>query len=268
MALLDKLERRFGFLAVPGLLRWVAAFTAVVFVFYKFRPDYLTLINLDPNAVRHGQIWRLITYIFIPQMGSLIPAPDWFNTAFYILFLFWAGDQLEQAWGTFGLTLFFVLGMIGTTIAAFFFGAQFSNIMLTSSIFFAFAHFCPDMVIYVGYILPAKIKWVAWVYAAFLVWQFLFGSIQFRSALIAAFANYFLFFGRDLFHEARHRQETATRKQRFERDVRDTGTEPLHKCAVCGATELSDPNLEFRVARNGEEYCVPHLPSAQTATTS
>jgi hypothetical protein len=44
--------------------------------------------------------------------------------------------------------------------------------------------------------------------------------------------------------------------------------ESLHKCAVCGATELTDPNLEFRVARDGEEYCMKHLPSAQTATRS
>ena len=40
--------------------------------------------------------------------------------------------------------------------------------------------------------------------------------------------------------------------------------EPLHKCAVCGATELTDPNLDFRVARDGEEYCMAHLPKAET----
>jgi hypothetical protein len=83
-----------------------------------------------------------------------------------------------------------------------------------------------------------------------------------RSAMLVAFANYFLFFGRDIFNEARHRREVSHRQRRFESDSAHSAAEPLHSCAVCGATELTDPNLEFRVARNGEEYCVPHLPTA------
>src|SRR4051812_40939577 len=72
---MDKVERRLGFIAIPGLLRYVAAFTALVFILYKIDPRYLTLIDLDIDSVRHGQVWRLITYIFIPQLGSLIPTP-------------------------------------------------------------------------------------------------------------------------------------------------------------------------------------------------
>ena len=62
--------------------------------------------------------------------------------------------------------------MIGTTIAAFFFGRNFSNTMLNASLFFAFASFYPDEVIYIFFILPVKVKWLAWISAAFL----LFGS--------------------------------------------------------------------------------------------
>jgi hypothetical protein len=259
MGWLDKLQRRIGFLAIPALLRYVAALTALVFILYKIDARYLTLIDLDIDAVRHGQIWRLVTYIFIPQLGSLIPAPDWFNAAFAVLFLIWVGDRLEEAWGALRLSLFFYIGMIGTTIAAVFFGARFSNAMLYSSIFFAFARFYPNAVIFFAYILPLKVKWIAWIYAAILLWQFIFATMQFRSALVAAFANYLIFFGRDLFFEARRRQDVSERRRRFEASSRSEA-EPLHKCAVCGATELSDPNLDFRVARNGEEYCVPHLP--------
>jgi hypothetical protein len=267
MSWTDKLERRLGFLAIPWLLRYVAAFTALVFILYKIDPHYLTLIDLDIDAVRHGQVWRLITYIFIPQLGSLIPAPEWINAAFAVLFLIWVGDRLEEAWGAFRLTLFFLIGMIGTTIAAFFFGARFSNAMLYSSVFFAFARFYPNVVIFFAYILPLKVKWIAWIYAAILLFQFTLGTMALRSAMLVAFANYLLFFGRDIVMEARQRRQLSDRKQRFESENRQTASEPLHSCAVCGATELTDPNLEFRVARNGEEYCIPHLPAPSPDST-
>jgi hypothetical protein len=261
MSAMDKLERRLGFLAVPGLLRYVAALTALVFILYKIDPRYLNLIDLDINAVRHGEFWRLLTYVFIPQLGSFMPVPDWINAAFTVLFLIWVGDRLEQSWGAFRLTMFFLIGMIGTTIAAVLFGARFSNSMLYSSIFFAFARFFPDVVIFFAYILPLKVKWIAWIYAALLLFQFALGSMAFRSAMLVAFANYLLFFGRDIVMEARQRRDVSERQQRFEAANRQP-SEPLHTCAVCGATELTDPNLDFRVSRDGEEYCVPHLPTA------
>ena len=145
--------------------------------------------------------------------------------------------------------------MIGTTIAAFFFGAHFSNGMLVTSLFFAFARFYPDEVIYILFVLPAKIKWIAWVTAAFLLVKFVLGPMSYRMALIAAFANYLIFFGPEILHQVRHRGEVSKRRRRFESQSRSE-TEPLHKCAICGATELSDPNLDFRVARDGEEYCI------------
>ena len=82
-------------------------------------------------------------------------------------------------------------------------------------------------------------------------------------ALVAAFANYLIFFGPEFFVQARQRREASTRRKRFESPGRDEA-EPLHRCAVCHATELTDPNLEFRVARDGEEYCMAHLPKAET----
>src|ERR1041384_1421124 len=85
MTFLDKLERRLGFIAIPGLLRYIAAFSALVFILYKMDPHYLRLIDLDPNAVLRGQVWRLVTYIFVPQLGNLLPLPDWVNAAFYVL---------------------------------------------------------------------------------------------------------------------------------------------------------------------------------------
>jgi len=153
--------------------------------------------------------------------------------------------------------------MFGTTVAPFFFGPRFSNSILSSSLFFAFVRFYPDQVIYLFFVLPAKIKWIAWVSAAFLLFGFLVGTNSYRMALVAALANYLIFFGPEIIHDARHRGEVSARRKRYERSSRSEA-EPLHKCAVCGATELSDPNLDFRVARDGEEYCMAHLPKAAT----
>ena len=257
MAWLDKLERRVGFLAIPGLMRIVVGFTALVFALVWLNPGFGSVLDLDPERIRHGEIWRLITYIFLPRTASFL----WI--ILFLWFLWFIGDGLEQAWGAFRLTLYFLVGMIGTTAAAFFFGARFSNSMLFASLFYAFARFYPDQVIYILFILPVKIKWLAWVSAAFLLFGFFVNSNSYRMALVAALSNYLIFFGPEIIYEARHRGEVSARRKRFARQSRSEA-EPLHKCAICGATELSDPNLDFRVARDGEEYCIAHLPRAES----
>jgi len=137
MTLLDKLERRFGFLGIPGLIRIVIGFTALVYVLVYLNRGFESFLTLDPALILRGQVWRLVTYIFIPQPFS----PLWVLLALW--FLWFIGEGLERAWGPFRLTLYFVVGMIGTTISAFFFGSNFSNGMLITSLFFAFARFIP-----------------------------------------------------------------------------------------------------------------------------
>src|SRR5437660_3954067 len=222
MTLLDKLERRFGSLAIPGLIRIVIGFTALVWALMWLNPNFRFALDLDPARIRHGEVWRLITYIFLPQTLSL-----WIILALW--FLWFIGEGLERAWGPFRLTLYFLVGMIGTTVGAFFFGARFSNGMLIASLFFAFARFYPDEVIYVLFILPVKIKWLAWVSAALLLFGFFVNSNSYRMALVAAFANYLIIFGLENIYEARHRGEVSARCKRFAQQSRSEA-EPLHKC--------------------------------------
>src|SRR5689334_13228711 len=249
MSMLDKLERRFGFLAIPGLPRILVVFGGLVFILALVNPGYTSILQLDPDKIRHGEVWRLVTYIFIPQSMS----PLW--VIFALWFLWWVGEGVERGMGAFRLTLYFVIGMIGTTIAAFFFGSNFSNGMLIASLFFAFARFYPEEMIYVLFILPVRIKWLAWISGAFLVLGFFMGSNAYRISLVAAFANYLIFFGPEIIYDARHRRDVSTRRRRFEDQSRPE-TESLHKCAICQRTELTAPDLEFRVARDGEEYCL------------
>jgi membrane associated rhomboid family serine protease len=265
MSFLDKLERRIGFIAIPALIRIVVMFTALVCILAYIDQHFIAVLELKPQLIKQGQIWRLFTYIFIPtsplQGGSLL-SPLWAVVALW--FLWFIGDGLERAWGPFRVTLYFFTGMLGVTLAAFLLHAQFSSGMLAVSLFLAFAWFYPDEIIYVMFILPVKIKWMAWLTGAVLFLWFVTGSNANRFAMILALSNYFLFFGPHVLQSLRQRKEVALRRERFEIQAR-SDDEPLHRCARCGATELTDSSLEFRVSRDGEEYCLAHLPRPANA---
>src|SRR5947199_3790904 len=214
MSWLDRLERRFGFLGIPGLARILVGFAALVFGLAWLLPGFTSMLTLDPVRIGHGEVWRLVTYIFIPQTLS----PWW--VIFALWFLWWVGEGLERAWGSFRLTLYVLLGMIGTTAAAFFFGSNSSNSMLLMSLFLAFAHFYPEEIIYILFILPVRIKWLAWIAGAFLLLGFFVNSNSYRASLVSALANYLIFFGPEFFSKAQHRREVSTRRKRFEDHVR------------------------------------------------
>ena len=254
---LNRAEIRFGFLAIPGLPRILVALNALVFVLYKLDPGYLDWLYLDRDAVLHGQVWRLVTFLFIPSWGGLLP--DWLGVILYLLYLNFIGSAVERAMGPFRLTLYYLLGAIGLCISGLFFGGNFGNSLLNASLLFAFVRFYPDAVFLIMFILPVKAIWLAWISAAGLIVQFVTSGVDFRISLLAGLLNYLLFFGAEIFSSAVARQQVASRKERFDRDIRESTSVYLHECAVCHRTE-STPELEFRVARDGQEYCLEHLP--------
>lgn len=260
MRWIDSLEARFGRFAIPGLVRIIVAFNALVFVLYLLDKHFLELIHLDKNLILQGQVWRLVSYIFIPSLGRWWVMPDYLWLVFWLLFILMLGDGLEQAWGAFKLNVFYLVGMLGTTVAAFIFGASYNNAMLNLSLLFAFATLYPEHPILIFFVIPVQIKWIAWLSFAGLAFAFLAGSLATRMAIAASLANYVLFFWPMIFGLVRHRRQVTKRRQEFQ--LKSTpDTESLHRCATCGRTEDSDPDLEFRVSRDGEEYCSEHLPS-------
>jgi hypothetical protein len=247
------LERHFGRFAIPGLVRIIVALNALVFVCAKLNPAVIYYLNLNPAAVRHGEIWRLLTYILIPGTDS------YFWILFALAFLWMIGDGLEVAWGAFRLNLFYLVGMIGTTVAAFFFGAGDSNTMLNLSLYFAFSWFYPNMEVYFMAILPVRIKWLAMGMAGWLVFQFALGSLAFKMAVLASLANFLIFFGSEMIGLFRQRGTAAVRRKAYPQASLPE-EEPLHRCIVCQRTDRSHPELEFRVSRDGNDYCMEHLP--------
>jgi len=264
MSWINWLEARIGFLGVPRLMQLVAVLNGLVYLLNFFKPRFVLALLLIPERILHGEVWRLVSYIFVPQvlLSGGNPASSPFSVVFlfvYLWFLVWMGDALEHAWGAFRVTLFYFLGMVGVTVAAFFFGGGgVSAFLLNSSLFFAFATLYPDVQIYVFFILPLKLKWLAYISLALLLIPLFGGPLSTKLAILVSFLNYFVFFGPAAYAKLRDRTATDIRKRKFENKT--SAEESLHRCAICKRTERDNAELEFRVSRNGEEYCLDHLP--------
>lgn len=261
MSWLNFLERRFGTWAIPGLIRVIVAFNAFVFLMSKIQPEFINLLTLRPERVMAGEVWRLVSYIFIPQVdpsGMLSPL----TTFLYLYFLWIMGEGLEQAWGNFRLNVFYLFGMIGTTVAVLLLGARdATGVWLNLSLFFAFSTLFPNFEILLFFLIPVRIKWLALLSFAGTLLEFLGGSLSTKAAIVIALANYIVFFGPAWVRQWREEGRTIKRRQQFQIAQKEEEEETLHRCKVCGSTEISSPEKEFRVAADGEEYCTTHLPS-------
>ena len=112
--------------------------------------------------------------------------------------------------------------------------------------------------------MPVRVKWVALTSLAWVSLILVTGGAADRLAILAALVNYLLFFGPEWLTYWREQGRTVTRRQEFQVAQGRPPEETLHHCKVCGRTEVSSPELEFRVASDGEEYCAAHLPSRRT----
>ncbi len=244
------LERHAPWLGTPGVLRAVVMLNALMFALLALDPDYVEMLWLEPEKIRQGEVWRLVTYIFIPQTQSM------FWMFFVLLFMWFLANALEEAWGALKLNVFYLTGMVGCTVAAFFFGGAPANTFLNLSLFFAFATLAPDYEIFLFFILRVKVKYLAWVFAGFLVLQTVAAPLAAKAAMVASLANYLLFFGPGFIKGRIEAENSRARRKKFAPAAADT----LHRCVQCDRTEASNPELEFRVSGDGQEYCLEHLP--------
>ncbi|MFV0337328.1 MAG: rhomboid family intramembrane serine protease [Chthoniobacterales bacterium] len=263
MKFIDSMEQRFGKFAIPDLIRYVVILNALVFVLQFSSPGYISQLYLYRPLVLEGQIWRLITWAFIPASSNT------FFVLIALLFLWFLGEGLESMMGSFRVNLFYFTGIIACTASAMIFGNDGdigsglgAGMFLNLSILFAFATLQPNMSVMLFFIIPVKIKWIAFFSLALLLISFIGFSLIDKAITIASLANYLLFFGPTFLKNRLEGAKDAARRADFESKLR-SDNEALYTCKTCGRSDISHPNLEFRVASDGEEYCMEHLPSRQ-----
>ncbi len=265
MRWIHHLERRFGSLAIPGLIRIVVVFNVLVYLLLQTRPEMIDMLTLRPDRVMAGEVWRLVTYVFIPQVAT----SGTFSVLwmfFYLSLLWLFGDGLEQAWGSFKLNVYYFLGMAGTTASALLLGSSdATGVFLNLSLFFAFATLFPNYPFQLFFVLSVPVKWLALIALFLVLMQLLGGSMLERLIIVVSLANYLLFFGREWVRLWREQGRVAARQQKFQMAAKVEEDMALHHCKICGRTELTAPDFEFRVASDGEEYCHLHLPSRRAA---
>lgn len=137
----------------------------------------------------------------------------------------------------------------------------FSTYYINMSIFLAFAATFPEMQVLLMFIIPIKVKVLGILYAVLLVFSCVQGGVVTWVVIGASLMNFLLFFftSRNLI---RMSPRQIKRRREYRKQVRQPSKITKHKCAICGRTELDDPNLEFRFCSKCDgnyEYCMDHL---------
>ena len=156
-----------------------------------------SLFYFDRAAIFAGQVWRVITFLFLyPDASNLI------FIALGLYFYWWTGNSVEGYWGTARFNLYYLFGVIGSIIAGFIVGGM-TNMYLNLTIFLAFTVMFPDVEVLLFFIIPIKVKWLGIFEGVMLIILFIFSGIVSRAAIIVAMLNFLLFFGRDLINKIR-----------------------------------------------------------------
>lgn len=230
-SVLTRLERRLGRFAIPNLTAYVVGGMAIAFVLGMLRPAILDAMELDFAAVRAGQVWRLVSYIFVPHGSRLF-------ILFQLSFTWFVGRSLEAEWGPFKLNVYYLLGMLGTTLAAALTGGSPGNLYLNTSLFFAFATLFPDYQITLYLLIPVRVKWLALLSLGLLGYELVTGSWGARAGVIAAMANYLFFFGPTLLALARARRTEGVQAARRASMRPEAPAQKVERlCTTCGARE-------------------------------
>ena len=250
MPILDSLERRYGHLAIAGLIRYIAIMQLACFLILLVNPEYSQKLYLYWSFVLEGQVWRLISFLFIPTGDGIIWA------VFTPLFMFFISDLLEQYMGAFRVNLFVLLFMavqIALAASDMLIFSPGSSVLLLMNLFLAICLVAPTYVINLYGIIPVQLRWLGLLDLGILGLMMLSApdkALGIFLSMLPVMAFAWPMFKRATAQKLRGKNPLAAAAK---------GT-AFNECSVCQRTEISNPELEFRVAEDGSEYCNEHLP--------
>lgn len=284
---MNKLERKFGRYAIPNISRYFVFANVIGLLGSILFPDLMGYLQFSPYAILHGQVWRLVSWVFIPA-GS-----DFFGLLFLFFALMW-GNSLEYFIGTFRMNVFFWQGMLLCDIGGMLVYAvlraltgivdvpvYMSTYYILMSLLLALALCMPEAEVRIYFVLPIRMKWMLVFELLFLAYdvytrfsyalgrkEILGGAaalaygFALSAQIILPIASLFLFFW---FSKIR----PGWRQKKRQREFRAQFSKPRpgsgivgHKCAICGRTDQDAPNMVFRYCskcRGNLEYCEEHL---------
>lgn len=264
MPWIDRWERRLRPYAIPYLTNVLVAFQAVVYIAVLAnggdREAIVERFGLIPEHFFAGEVWRLLSFPMMPPTDN----PLWAFFYFYLFYLM--GNVLETRWGPVAYNLYVGLGLIATAtvgLAGAYFTPDMAQVAIENhfiylTIFLAFAYLNPDFTLMLFFILPIKIKWLAYLTWAGFALTFFVGDWMTRLTVLASVFNFLVFFGPDMV------RSVVASKRKMERQASkiSASIRPTHVCATCGINNLTHPEEEFRYCSKCDgtpAYCSRHL---------
>lgn len=234
----------------------------------------LDFLGFSLGGLRQGRVWQLVTFVLIPGSFGV------FSLLLNCYCTYWIGSALERQWGTAKLTVYYLCGMavtlLGVIAVSLLSGWDVRLYGLSDvsyAMFIAFALFYPDAQIILFPIpIPIRSRYLAYFDVALFVYEIFVnvagGAWAYAVIPLAALLNVFLFIWPELgsflhletrrSRQATHFRSTVASAQRQQRQA-ESG---VRRCSVCGRTNLTNPELEFRYCSRCAGYhcfCEDHL---------
>ena len=212
---ISRLEYKLGRFSVQNLMAVIVGTMALVYVLdYIFMTRIETALSwyleFDRAAILSGEVWRVITFALLPPESSLV-------FIIFSLYFYWLiGSTLEAEWGAFRFNLFYLCGIIGTIIGGFIAGYA-TNFYLNMSLFFAFALLYPEFELMLFFVIPIKIKYLAFVDLVLFVVSILVLPWPYKIAAVVSMCNVAIFFWDDFIREIKRIAHNHEMKKRFKR---------------------------------------------------
>lgn len=253
---------------IPNLMLYIVLGTAVVYVMSQMSGNYFlyNLLVFNRTLILQGQIWRLITYPLTYNISNLL------LMAVSLFCYYSLGRVMEQVWGTLRFNLFYFTGVVMMDIWCMIFGGQASVTYLNLSLFLGFATMYPDSQFLLFFIIPVK----AWLFAlidlGIVLMDLITMPFPYNFFSVISLANYFLFFGKDVLNliprswQAKFKSRGSRKSQpkviHFDGEKVKKTPDYTHRCTVCGRTDVTNPEMEFRYCSRCHGYycyCQEHI---------